>query len=444
MKKYTKSIIIDILGYLHGLILYVIFFPFVAYIIKLNKYPDGVYLFTRWSVTLFIPIMVSHLLLKVVKNLYIYVASGVIVSILLLVGCRIYSTVYLVPVSFSSIPGAALMILTFLCSMATFLTRTYAKERHGQMKQDFIATTGNTNNFTLQPWEIDTFLNKPRPVHWLVFSPLYIISMITHFSYNLHILFYFLVTDVVICFLHTYLDSFHKYVRSNRSVANMPVSTMRKVHSILLITLLIGLACFILPAVLYNQEPMEKYFTTHDSGGYIFKQAPDEDNDFHIVPQEPSSEMIKMMYDKKPKEPNPIWLVMERILVILFFIIIFVLVGFVIVRALINATKNFNTGDEDEIISLDDLDDEVSYTMKKTSKEGFLSPEWRIRRKYKKLITKHTKGVPSRTSTPSELEKDCDIQSLDKTKELHDLYIKVRYSKERIQNGKQKEDKEKQ
>lgn len=62
-------------------------------------------------------------------------------------------------------------------------------------------------------------------------------------------------------------------------------------------------------------------------------------------------------------------------------------------------------------------------------KEGYLSPNMRIRRKYKKTIKKAGKYQPTGAETPAELEERNELSG-DGMRRLHDGYEKARYSRE--------------
>lgn len=65
---------------------------------------------------------------------------------------------------------------------------------------------------------------------------------------------------------------------------------------------------------------------------------------------------------------------------------------------------------------------------RREKKEGYLSPNMRIRRQYKKTIKKAGKYQPTGAETPAELEERNELSG-DGMRRLHDGYEKARYSR---------------
>ena len=74
-------------------------------------------------------------------------------------------------------------------------------------------------------------------------------------------------------------------------------------------------------------------------------------------------------------------------------------------------------------------DERENLPWRREKKEGYLSPNMRIRRQYKKTIKKAGKYQPTGAETPAELEERNELSG-DGMRRLHDGYEKARYSRE--------------
>ena len=95
-----------------------------------------------------------------------------------------------------------------------------------------------------------------------------------------------------------------------------------------------------------------------------------------------------------------------------------------------NAGKAFSEDEEDEVLFLHQGNDErENLPWRREKKEGYLSPNMRIRRKYKKRSKKPENNQPTGAETPAELEERNELSG-DGMRRLHDGYEKARYSRE--------------
>ena len=86
--------------------------------------------------------------------------------------------------------------------------------------------------------------------------------------------------------------------------------------------------------------------------------------------------------------------------------------------------------EEDEVLFLhQEKDERENLPWRREKKEGYLSPNMRIRRQYKKTITRAGKYRPAGVETPAELEEKNKLSG-DGIKRLHEGYEKARYSQE--------------
>ncbi len=113
--------------------------------------------------------------------------------------------------------------------------------------------------------------------------------------------------------------------------------------------------------------------------------------------------------------------------------LVMVAVGIAVLRAIYQSVKNagkaFSEDEEDEVLFLHQGNDErENLPWRREKKEGYLSPNMRIRRKYKN--DQKSRKIPAdRAETPAELEERNELSG-DGMRRLHDGYEKARYSRE--------------
>ena len=105
-----------------------------------------------------------------------------------------------------------------------------------------------------------------------------------------------------------------------------------------------------------------------------------------------------------------------------------VAVGIAVLRAIYQSVKNagkaFSEDEKDEVLFLHQGNDErENLPWRREKKEGYLSPNMRIRRQYKKTIKKAGKYQPTGAETPAELEEKNELSG-DGMRRLHDGYEK--------------------
>ena len=142
------------------------------------------------------------------------------------------------------------------------------------------------------------------------------------------------------------------------------------------------------------------------------------------------ADLSDMLGDKEYK-PMPQWI--QNLFTAVMYLVM-VAVGIAVLRAIYQSVKNagkaFSEDEKDEVLFLHQGNDErEKLPWRREKKEGYLSPNMRIRRKYKKTIKKAGKYQPTGAETPAELEERNELSG-DGMRRLHDGYEKARYSRE--------------
>ncbi len=417
---------LTVLNFAHNLLLFCAIYPFIGYMMEIDRFSKGIFLFAFSGIFLIFAITISYYMLSKIKNLFLFMLLGIICSAAIGGLSFIYGIIFL---GFNNKAGytIACVCINFLISMLIFALRAHTKILHGQIKSDFMAHRRSDEPFTLKPWEIDMFLNKPSPVHWSYFIIIYILSLFTGFSANLHIIFFYLIADVIICFTYIYFGSFHEYIKKNKNVANLPIKTMKQVNYSCFIALLILLAVVIAPAVIYNKEPLAGLFTHHETTGNIAPSTASDSMEL-TSPGKSDNSTDVLIGETQINPPSKLLLFIEKVICVTLSILLIIFIAFIVLRFIFRISNNFKVLEEDEVIFLDTIEDSTENLKGEEKSDSFLSVNMKIRRKYRHTIQKHTNSTPSCHKTPTELEKDANLSK--NISILHNAYLKARYSKD--------------
>lgn len=436
-----------ILAWIHSMLLFGGLYAFFAEFLEVSG--RQFWLYSSLGFLLILPAALSSLLLKKIRFLITYVVFGVAFSILLGVAEGMAVAGW-----FHYSQGLTI-IFTAAVSSLMFFIHTAARITHGNMKNDFIAAHGDDALFELEVWEVPNILSAPSPVAFAWFGAIYVIGVFVKLPAFWHIIFYISLAEIFVYFAYRYLFAFTNFLRDNHKSANIPVSTIRRVHKTFFIIAFVLLTFFVLPAVLFNREPLSEL------------KEPEISVDVEELPQvgqqmqEPMVMDMEAVLDEMGIEIKeaPVWV---GIMVRIFVWTLVAIAGYVFVSGILRSIKDaileFNVEDEDEIIFLDSEDTDAlsSTALERNKNDSLLSINAQIRRRYKRTIKKATKGTPLRSSTPTELEAAAGLygsaESVDsagtlnpsggfdlvgasrastsRILALHEAYEKARYSKD--------------
>lgn len=320
--------------------------------------------------------------------------------------------------------------MTGLMAAVIFLIRGYVRIRKGQLKkaaQELPA--GSMPLADMEAWEIPTLLDEPKPLHFLWFMIQYVIGVLMKMPFYWHLIFWFFFADVFLCFFCQYLDGMHGFIRDHQKIANLPVEMMQRTGKLILKIAVLLLVLFVLPSALYGKDPIAEAIA-----GYEPKEL---ESDLTIetpeaeTPQGMEQADLSDMLGDKEYKPMPQWI--QNLFTAVMYLVM-VAVGIAVLRAIYQSVKNagkaFSEDEKDEVLFLHQGNDErENLPWRREKKEGYLSPNMRIRRQYKKTIKKAGKYQPTGAETPAELEERNELSG-DGMRRLHDGYEKARYSRE--------------
>lgn len=436
------------LTWLHVWFLFAGFYAFAAGFLELDG-REALY-FCAGSFLLLIPTAASWVLIRKTKALWQFLLGGIVVCAVTCMAAKLYGSVFsdqaaaaieaavtaadgkskfensITPAFLESLLG----VMTGGMAAVIFLIRGYVRIRKGQLKKAAQELpTGAMPLADKEAWEIPTILDEPKPIHFLWFIVQYVIGVLMKIPFYWHLMFYLLFADLFLCFFCQYLDGMHSFIRDHQKIANLPVETMMKTGRMILKIAVLLLVLFVLPSAIYGKDPIAEAIA-----GYEPEEV-ERDVTWKIPEVETQQgmeqgDMSEMLGDQEYK-PMPAWI--QNLFAGMMYLVL-VAVGAAILRAIYhsvrNAGKAFSEDEEDEVLFLHQGKDErENLPWKREKKEGYLSPNMRIRRQYKKTIRKAGKYQPTGVETPAELEEKNELSG-DGMKRLHDGYEKARYSRE--------------
>ena len=396
------------LTWLHVWLLFAGIYGFAAGFLELTG-REALY-FCAISLLLLIPAAASWILIRKTKALWQFLLGGIAVCAVTYLAAKFFCSLFSVqaaavieaavaandgknkfengisPAFLESLSG----VMTGLMAAVIFLIRGYVRIRKGQLKkaaQELPA--GSMPLADMEAWEIPTLLDEPKPLHFLWFMIQYVIGVLIKMPFYWHLIYWFFFADVFLCFFCQYLDGMHGFIRDHQKIANLPVETMQRTGKLILKIAVLLLVLFVLPSALYGKDPIAEAIA-----GYEPKEL---ESDLTIetpeaeTPQGMEQADLSDMLGDKEYKPMPQWI---------------------------------------QVLFLHQGNDErENLPWRREKKEGYLSPNMRIRRQYKKTIKKAGKYQPTGAETPAELEERNELSG-DGMRRLHDGYEKARYSRE--------------
>ncbi len=392
-------------SFLHAVLLGSVFYPVLSAVLQMKTAEAHSYLMRCFW--LFVPVTVSCWGIRRIKGFFGYFLITVCTcwGIFLLSHC----------------------ILTTILAALIFLIRCYVRIRRGQLRKLMREMPGETGaQMEKELWEIPTLLDRPKMWHWGVFVLAYLLLILLKREDLLRTVFWMLLGEIVISFLFNCIDRMVNFIAAKQHIANLPGRAVRRISYLMFGIGVLFLTLFLLPAVLYNEEPFTK-----------LRLKPREMTEWteQEIQHQVGGGMEEMLSDLagEAKEP-PRWLHLLSE-VIRYAALTAIVLGAVYLLCKLGkqALQSFagGTEEEDEIIFLGEESREElrGRNGKIRSGEGWNSPNKKIRRRYKKVIARGSKQRPAGWESPAELEEAADLGGVADDERFHTLYEKARYSR---------------
>lgn len=416
--NYRRPVILDVLSLVHAALMFAAVYPFLAGLLGFSG--STFRTVSAAGILMILPVAASFFLNRKIKSLIVFFLLGAAIT----AGCCYLARYW----------GGGDCYSGFVCGAATavgtaiiFGFRIYTRILYGKEKRTFYAVHSADTPFDLKGRELPSPLNSPKLYHLLWFSALYLLGMILCLKTTLYILFAMVFADIFVCLGYRYISALYEYIRANRRLTGLPLNVMKKIHQLAGIAGTLLLALFLLPALLYGREFDPKISTREPVTPA--PQVMQQDNNYSYASAMSDTEMVE---NSKPHQPAPKWIeTLLKLFGCLVAVSSIVTAAVLLFHIIPSLEKGFSELEEkDEVVF---LKRSGSSDEKKASgnilREGIFSKRQQIRRHYRRLIRKHTKGIPSSSATPTELERNAALSDSSEMKELHEIYEKARYDK---------------
>jgi hypothetical protein len=402
----------------HALFLFAGIYPLLASMLQAQG--TAFWRMTTAGLVLLFPIVLSCLLMQKIHHFLLYLLTGVLLS-------AVTGALALLWGGASSGTGILCAILSTFFSLLIFIIRTHAKLTYGNEKEEFLIIHGADAEFPLQEREIPTILSHPLPQHWVWYTLLYVVGMILQFRTFLYLMFGMLFADVFLMLAYHYVSALYEYIRQNQRVANLPVTTMQRIHRMIGYFAAPLLFLFLLPALLYGKEFQPDL--TRDTPLFTFEPAVVEKQMEESAAQQPAPSQLM---DETPTVTHasrwfPAFMrILGFVVICAFTILMFSL----LIRHIRHLSHDFTVDEEDEVVFLQPEQEDTAKRLRRRKRDEHQPLNQQIRRRYKKMIRKATKGQPSKWATPTELEKQAALSDRPDVQALHDAYEQARYGQD--------------
>lgn len=416
---YRRPFFLTILCWLHTLLLFWCVYPFLA---GLLSFPDDGYLrVTLSGLLLLLPIISGWLLLPVCRHFVLYFLIGCVISGL----TGWMASVVGGPYEAQKIIAA---LLTTVISLFIFIMHTRAKVQYGRMKEEYVSLHEGQEDFPLQEREVTSFLKNPQFGHLGWCAVLYLLSILMDNRDCLPTIFVMVLADVLVLVAYRYGDGFYEYVKNKWDTSNLPLKTMRRIHRFSGIVGALILLLFLMPSILYGRE------VTFRPGGDQPIIEMEEDNSYSgedVSLQIDSPEWTGNVNERTSSNP-PAWVqTLLRVLCTLILAEVVIAVIMAAVVGLRNMRRNFAVEEDDESVFLEEEKDGlVKRIFYRPRREGRMTPNQQIRRRYRRMIRRAMKRTPASSGTPTEIEREVALSEDAQMQRLHPYYEKARYSRE--------------
>lgn len=410
MKEKSRALIL--LSWIHDILLFEGIY--VLAIAVWNIQGQEVIIFLLNGLFMIFPISLSYIVIYKCRSLWIFLAFSLIMTW-----------------GMHTLSGN---IITSWLTVFVFLFRFYVKMKQGEIRRKMKEMPNQAcAQEEKEMWEVPTLLDAPRIPYCLFLAGMYLYLLTLDRRGLLYLMLGLLASEFCVCLAYCYLESLEGFVKKNIRVANLPAGAMKKIGNAILLTGLAALVLFMLPAAIYHKEPLADIrLNPLNLEGQMA--------DLYQENTEPDYMMEELLRLKSQAKKTPGWLLMvsDLLYIITLTGLIFVVIKLIII-GIRKAMDSFSEDGDDEIVFLgkeDNIMTEKRSLRKPGKKEGFRSPERKIRRLYKKLIRRSLKETPYGCETPLELEQKAGLYPTNPEKtdadicRIHELYEKARYGKD--------------
>lgn len=398
------------LTYLHATLIAMLVLPLLYALAELRD-ADGEGMLYLKCLLIFIPIVVTEIAVRRLKNLGIYVLSCLAVTV----------TVWGVIRLFFSDSGTLYPIVMTAESLFVSLFRFQERLRLArQEKEDDLYAAPAVS-----------LINQPSPGFLWYFAVMYALGIIFNSKALCDIAFWNAAIYFFIALAYTYITATNHYLGLNKWTKSIPRKRLYAISAAMAGLFAVLVLIAMLPSFfLAGQRRYTDIRTWSDNMEFVEYQpmgSPQTGGDGYA-----GDDWIMMLNDgEAPPEPSKVWTYLGWI-VAAASIAFMVYWAVKMLRQVFGEFRDSYDENGDKVEELDDdpLQKEERIGLRRSMKAD--SEAERIRRTYRRTIRKHRKEIPASYESPSELEKNAGLFEDEDMKLLHVQYENVRYGQDGV------------
>ena len=396
-----------VLTYLHATLISMLVFP-LLYTLTETLDADGEVILYLKCLLIFVPIMVTEIAVRRLKNLGVYVLSCIAVTV------AVWGVIRLL------FGGNGMLYPIVMTAESLFVSFFRFKERiqlARQEKEDDFYTTPAVS-----------LINQPSFGFLWYFAVMYMIGIVFNSKTLCDIAFWNAAIYFFVALAYTYIKATNHYLELNKWTKSIPRKRLYAISAAMAGLFAVLVLIAMLPSFfLAGQRHYTDIRTWSDDMELVEYQPMDLSQ---TGKDDYSDEYWIMMDDMEtPPEPSKFWSYLGWLMTAAS--IVFMV--YLAVKMLRQIFKEFRDSYDENGDKVEELDDEPMQKeellhLRRSMKAD--SEAERIRRAYRKTIKKHRKEIPAQYESPSEIEKNAGLFEDEDMKRLHLQYEHVRYGQD--------------
>lgn len=396
-----------VLTYLHATLIAMLVLPLLYALTEISDVNGEGILYLK-CLLIFVPIMVTEIAVRRLKNLGIYVLSCIAVTV------AVWGVIRLL---FSDSGALYLIVMTIESLFVSFFR---FKERIR------LAIQEKEDDFYAGP--AVSLINQPSFGFLWYFAMMYMIGIVFNSKALCDITFWNAAIYFFVALAYTYIKATNHYLGLNKWTKSIPRKRLYAISAAMTGLFAVLVLIVMLPSFfLAGQRRYTDIRTWSDDMEFVEYQPmdwPQTGGDDY------SDEYWIMMDDMEaPPEPSKFWSYLSWLMTVAG--IVFMV--YLAVKMLLKIFREFRDSYDENGDKVEELDDEPMQKEERLRLRRSMkadSEAERIRRMYRKTIKKHRKEIPAKYESPSEIEKNAGLFEDKDMKRLHAQYENVRYGQD--------------
>ena len=396
-----------VLTYLHATLISMLVLPLLYTLTETWDADSEVILYLK-CLLIFVPIMVTEIAVRRLKNLGIYILSCIAVTM------AVWGVISLL---FS---GSGALYPIVITTESLFVSFFRFKERIRLTRQE------KEDDFYAAP--AVSLINQPSFGFLWYFAVMYMIGIVFNSKMLCDIAFWNAAIYFFVALAYTYIKATNHYLGLNKRTKSIPRKRLYAISAAMAGLFAVLVLIAILPSFfLAGQRRYTDIRTWSDDMELVEYQPMD-------LPQtgrdDYSDEYWIMMDDiEAPQEPSKFWSYLGWLMTAAC-IVFMVYWAVKILRQIFREFRDSYDENGDKVEELDDEPTQKEERLRLRRSMKADSEAEHIRRTYRKTIRKHRKEIPAQYESPSEIEKNAGLFEDEDMKRLHVQYEHVRYGQD--------------